>query len=228
MALLKKAMVYVKWLPNMNDPVECQRFEQILGTFNDDRISSDSVITSTTSVSLLPHKAQPRPITLNYLKNDRYARLKLESSANEVGSEGLFDVSGAEEDSNSSSLSNPNEIPLTGFFCNFDKNSITSTTSEPQIPIINDSIINEQRVILSKNINNDNCITQENMAITNNNHFDAENPFDNNEFIDTAAIRRLCNCSSKRKNTQNEECCEDEDGIPLRLRIRAHKKSDGH
>ncbi|CAF4132535.1 unnamed protein product, partial [Rotaria magnacalcarata] len=40
----KKATVYVKWFPNINDTVECQRFEQLLGEFNDDQLSSTSVV----------------------------------------------------------------------------------------------------------------------------------------------------------------------------------------
>ncbi|CAF0925865.1 unnamed protein product [Rotaria sordida] len=83
----KKALVYAKWLPNVNDLVECQRFEQMLATFNDDLISADSIIACTTAVSLLPHKANPKPAVLNYLKNERYAQLKLDFCANNLASE---------------------------------------------------------------------------------------------------------------------------------------------
>lgn len=80
----KKAVVYIKWLPGINNPVERQRFEQTLATFNDDRISADSVIASTTVASLEPHKACPQPAVLNYLKNDRYSQLKLNFSMNNL------------------------------------------------------------------------------------------------------------------------------------------------
>lgn len=78
----KKAVVYIKWLPDSNNPVECQSFEQILATFNDDRISADSVIASTTVASLTPHNAYPKPAVLNYLKNNRYSQLNLNFSSN--------------------------------------------------------------------------------------------------------------------------------------------------
>ena len=74
----KKSTVYAKWLPMPDDQVECQRFEQMLASFNDNNITSDTVIRSTTTVSLLPHKAIPRSVVINYLKSDRYARLNLD------------------------------------------------------------------------------------------------------------------------------------------------------
>jgi hypothetical protein len=73
----KKAVVYVKWLPDVDDAIECQRFEQMLAMFNDDQICADSVIGATVIISLLPHKATPRPVVLNYLNSRRYVRLKL-------------------------------------------------------------------------------------------------------------------------------------------------------
>lgn len=84
----KKAVVYAKWLPKMNDELECQRFGRMLATFNDDQISANSVIASTSAVSLLPHKAIPRQIVLNYLKSDRYAQLNLDLDTNVVDQEG--------------------------------------------------------------------------------------------------------------------------------------------
>lgn len=73
----KKAVVYVKWIPYENDPIECQQFELMLATFNDSTICAKTVIDATTTASLLPHKARPKPIVLNYLNSDRYARLNL-------------------------------------------------------------------------------------------------------------------------------------------------------
>lgn len=86
----KKATVYVKWLPNVNDPVECQSFEQLLGAFNDDQLTSTSVIGSTTTISLLPHKATTQVAVLNYLKSDRYARLNLNFIENNIGPESNY------------------------------------------------------------------------------------------------------------------------------------------
>lgn len=78
----KKAIVYVKWFPSVNDDLEYQRFEQMLSKFNDNEISADSVIKSTTVASLFPHKAVIRPIVLQYLKSNRYNRLHLKFDGN--------------------------------------------------------------------------------------------------------------------------------------------------
>ncbi|CAF1523671.1 unnamed protein product [Adineta steineri] len=80
----KKAVVYTKWLPNTNDAIECQKFERMLATFNDEKICSRAIIESTITVTLLPHKAIPRPAIMNYLNDDRYARLNLNLNGNIV------------------------------------------------------------------------------------------------------------------------------------------------
>lgn len=70
--------------------MECQRFEQLLGEFNDDQLSSTSVVGSTTTVSLLPHKASPQAAVFNYLKSSRYARLNLDFTGNNIVSESNY------------------------------------------------------------------------------------------------------------------------------------------
>ncbi|CAF2833829.1 unnamed protein product [Rotaria sp. Silwood2] len=100
----KKAIVYAKWLPNITNPLECQRFEQMLASFDDDRISADSVIACTTAVTLLPHKARPKLVVLNYLTGDRYSRLQLDFNEDHTVSESKADVSDADEESNTSTV----------------------------------------------------------------------------------------------------------------------------
>jgi len=84
----KKAVVYAKWLPNVNDAIECQRYEELLATFNDDQINPGSVMASTVAATLLPHKAVPRATVMTYLKGERYARLNLNLNTNIVPTEG--------------------------------------------------------------------------------------------------------------------------------------------
>ncbi|CAF3983737.1 unnamed protein product [Adineta steineri] len=134
----RKAMVYIKWLPKQNDELECQRFEQLLATFNDEQISADLVIASTTTVSLLPHKAVLRPFVLNYLKNERYSRLHIELNVNLVDQEDSNSINEMHNDSNSSNTSleglmYPAEIPSTGYFFGFEKEGMTSSVTEKNI-----------------------------------------------------------------------------------------------
>ncbi|CAF5011075.1 unnamed protein product, partial [Rotaria socialis] len=55
-----------------------------LGEFNDDQLSSTSVVSCTTTVSLSPHKAAPKAAVLNYLKSSRYARLNLDFTGHTI------------------------------------------------------------------------------------------------------------------------------------------------
>ncbi|CAF5144936.1 unnamed protein product, partial [Rotaria socialis] len=52
--------------------------------FNDDQLSSTSVVSCTTTVSLSPHKAAPQAAVLNYLKSSRYARLNLDFTGHTI------------------------------------------------------------------------------------------------------------------------------------------------
>ncbi|CAF1537373.1 unnamed protein product, partial [Rotaria sordida] len=230
----KKAVVYAKWLPNVNDLEECQRFEQKLATFNDDLISADSIVACTTAISLLPHKANPKPAVLNYLKNERYAQLKLDFCANNLASEGAFDVSEAGEDSNSSSvllegLTKPNEVPLTGFFCSYDKDSITSTRTELHISTNNGSVTNERRMVASKNIDNGNNSMQENINVIDSTHISSVSSLAEKGLMNTIETGQAYNYISKRKSIQrNEESDDDEDNMPLRVRIRSIHNNVDH
>ncbi|CAF4345680.1 unnamed protein product, partial [Adineta steineri] len=131
-------MVYIKWLPKQNDELECQTFEQLLATFNDEQISADLVIASTTTVSLLPHKAVLRPVVLNYLKNDRYSRLHIELNVNLVDQDDSNSINEIHNDSNSSSTSleglmYPAKIPSTGYFFGSEKEGMTSSVAGQNI-----------------------------------------------------------------------------------------------
>ncbi|CAF1362805.1 unnamed protein product [Rotaria magnacalcarata] len=224
----KKATVYVKWFPNINDTVECQRFEQLLGEFNDDQLSSTSVVSCTTTVSLSPHKAAPQAAVLNYLKSSRYARLNLDFTGHTIVLENSLDDDAVDEDSNCSSVLlegsiKANELPVAEIFCGYDKNIINSTNSSSA----DDKVTHEEPMIMSNSIANSSTTIQESVHITDNSHC---SPVD---FLSEQILTHVVqasdggSCSSKRKSSERVQELNDDD-VPLRIRIRSVRDGIGH
>ncbi|CAM4824639.1 unnamed protein product [Rotaria magnacalcarata] len=224
----KKATVYVKWFPNINDTVECQRFEQLLGEFNDDQLSSTSVVSCTTTVSLSPHKAAPQAAVLNYLKSSRYARLNLDFTGHTIVLENSLDAGAVDEDSNCSSVLlegsiKANELPVAEVFCGYEKSVINSTNSSSA----DDKVTHEEPMIMSNSIANSSTTIQESVHITDNSHC---SPVD---FLSEQILTHVVqasdggSCSSKRKSSERVQELNDDD-VPLRIRIRSVRDGIGH